>query len=99
MAKKIKVTPLMLETAAGKIGSMSEDYKSLYNQLYSKTGTLISTWKGRDNVAFINKVNGFKKDFEKMKALMDAYSDFLKKSAKAYRDTQTALEALARKLQ
>lgn len=98
MAKQIKVTPKLLETTAGKITSMAADYKTLYNQLYSKTDALASTWQGDDNTAFINQINGFKNDFEKMRSLMLSYADFLKKSAKAYSDTQETLRALARKL-
>ena len=40
----------------------------------------------------------FKDDFDKMHTLMLNYAEFLRKSAKAYRDTQDAITADARKL-
>ena len=69
-----------------------------YDQLYNETGAMASTWNGKDNMAFIDQIAGFKDDFEKMHTLMMNYADFLKKSAKAYRETQQAIMDQARKL-
>ncbi len=98
MAKTILVTPEQLETAAGKIESLATEYKTQYNQLYSETAAMRSTWDGKDNVAFIEQIDGFKDDLEKMYNHMNEYAAFLRKSAKAYRDTQDAVVAEARKL-
>jgi hypothetical protein len=49
-------------------------------------------------VAFTDQIAGFKDDFEKMQTLMLNYADFLRKSAKAYRDTQDTVVSEARKL-
>ena len=98
MARTIQVTPEQLETAAGKIEGLAADYKQQYDALYNKTGAMASTWRGKDNVAYIDQIDGFKDDFEKMRALMVAYADFLRKSAKAYRDTQNTITEQARKL-
>jgi WXG100 family type VII secretion target len=98
MARTIQVTPEQLESTAGRIESLAADYKTQYNQLYSETNAMASTWSGKDNVAFVNQIGGFKDDFEKMHALMLNYADFLRKSAKAYRDTQDTVVSEARKL-
>ncbi len=98
MAKTILVTPEQLETAAGKIESMATDYKTQYNQLYSETNAMRSTWDGKDNVAFVDQIEGFKDDLEKMYNHMQEYVEFLRKSASAYRTTQDAVVAEARKL-
>lgn len=98
MARIIQVTPEQLETSAGKIEGLAGDYKTQYDQLYSETGAMASTWQGKDNLAFIDQISGFKDDFEKMHTLMMNYADFLKKSAKAYRETQQAIMDQARKL-
>ncbi len=98
MARTIQVTPEQLESAAGKIESLAADYKTQYDQLYSETGAMASSWNGKDNVAFVDQIAGFKDDFEKMHTLMLNYIDFLRKSAKAYRDTQDTVVSEARKL-
>ncbi len=98
MARTIQVTPEQLETAASKIDGLAGDYKAQYDALYSETSAMAATWDGKDNKAFIEQIAGFKDDFEKMHTLMLNYSEFLKKSAKAYRETQDAVIAEARKL-
>lgn len=98
MAREIQVTPEQLENAAGKIESLAADYQTQYNNLYSETNSMASTWSGKDNTAFTDQIAGFKDDFEKMYTLMNNYADFLRKSAKAYRDTQDAIVTDARKL-
>lgn len=98
MARTIQVTPEQLETAAGKIEGLAAEYQTQYNALYSETNAMAATWSGKDNVAFTDQIAGFKDDFEKMHTLMLNYADFLRKSAKAYRDTQDAVVTDARKL-
>lgn len=98
MARTILVTPEQLESTAGRIEGLAADYKNQYNQIYNETNAMASSWDGKDNIAFINQISGFKDDFEKMHTLMLNYADFLRKSAKAYRDTQDTVVAEARKL-
>lgn len=98
MARTIQVTPEQLESTAGRIESLAADYKTQYDQLYSETNAMASTWSGKDNVAFVNQIDGFKDDFAKMHTLMLNYADFLRKSAKAYCDTQDTVVSEARKL-
>lgn len=98
MARTIQVTPEQLESAAGRIESLAADYKTQYDALYNETNAMASTWNGKDNTAFVDQIAGFKDDFEKMHTLMLNYADFLRKSAKAYRDTQDTVVTEARKL-
>ena len=98
MARTIQVTPEQLESAAGRIEGLAADYKSQYDALYNETNAMSSTWDGKDNVAFVDQIAGFKDDFAKMHTLMLNYADFLRKSAKAYRDTQDTVVSEARKL-
>lgn len=98
MARTIQVTPEQLESTAGRIEGLAADYKNQYTQLYGETNSMASTWSGKDNIAFTDQIAGFKDDFEKMQTLMLNYADFLRKSAKAYRDTQDTVVSEARKL-
>ena len=98
MARTIKVTPEQLESAATAISGMADEYKNLYTEYYSETSAMANTWKGEDNIAFINQIGEFKDDFENMHGLMLQYVDFLQKSAKAYRTTQENVVTEAKKL-
>ena len=98
MASTIQVTPEQMESTASRIESLSAEYKTSYGKLYNETDAMASAWNGKDNLAFVNQIAGFKDDFEKMHTLMNNYADFLRKSAKAYRDTQETVVAEARKL-
>ncbi|MCM1299222.1 MAG: WXG100 family type VII secretion target [Firmicutes bacterium] len=98
MSQTIQVTPEQLETAATKIEGLASDYKSQYDLLYKETGAMSSTWSGKDNIAFTDQIAGFKDDFVKMHTLMMNYVDFLRKSAKSYRETQDSVVNAARKL-
>ncbi|MFD0671943.1 WXG100 family type VII secretion target [Cohnella sp. GCM10027633] len=98
MAKKIVVDPAKLESAAGKMEEQSREYEQLYSQLFNAVDGLGSAWKGKDNVAFCERIREFKPDMDTMKKNMDLYADFLKKSAKQYQTTQDTIEANAKKL-
>lgn len=98
MARTIKVSPEQLESTATAISGMAEEYKNLYTEFYSETSAMANTWKGEDNLAFINQIAEFKDDFESMHTLIEAYVDFLQKSAKAYRTTQDNVVSEAKKL-
>lgn len=98
MARTIKVTPEQLENTAGAIQGLAEDYQRLYEQFYTETSAMETSWKGEDNLAYINQIAGFKDDFATMYKLMTEYADFLNKSARAYRDTQADVVNKASKL-
>lgn len=98
MAKTIMVTPEELDSTATKIEGLAADYKSLYDKLYDKAGEMRATWEGKDNVAYIIQIEGFKDNLAEMHQLMLNYADFLKKSATAYRNTQDEIAKNAGKL-
>ena len=98
MSRTIIVDPAKLESAAGKMDAQAADYESIYKQLYSEVDGMAAAWQGKDNIAFTNQIKGFEDDFQKMVALMREYSEFLKKSAVAYRTTQDEIVAGAKRL-
>lgn len=95
MATTIQATPEQMEKTAATIEALAADYKAQYDALYHATDDMKSTWGGKDNVKYIDQINGFKDDFEKMQNLMKNYADFLRKSAVAYRKTQDDIMAQA----
>ena len=98
MPRSIQVTPETLTTTAGLIEELADEYKAQYEQLYKETGNMAAAVKGKFNQAFIEQIDDFRDDFQKMYQLMKDYAEFLRKSAKAYEDTQNTLVSEARKL-
>ena len=53
---------------------------------------------GADNMAYVTQIKGFQDDFNKMNALMKQYSEFLRTSARTYRETQNEVINAAKRL-
>lgn len=98
MARTIMVDPTRLETAAQKMDGQAADYERLYKQLFSEVDGMGAAWQGADNVAFVGQIKGFMDDFQQMVALMKQYSEFLKLSAKTYKETQSEIVNAAKRL-
>lgn len=98
MSRSIMVTPEKLEQAAAQIEQMKADYNRIYMQLFSEVDGMGAAWQGADNQAFVNQIKGFMDDFQKMENLMQEYADFLKMSAKTYRNTQNEIINAAKRL-
>lgn len=95
---KIEVDPEVLRATAKKIDKQVEGYKKVYTSLFSEVDGLAKAWKGEDNLAYTNQVDGFRDDFEMMTAKIEEYSNFLKDSATKYENTQKDIIAGAKKL-
>lgn len=98
MARTITVDPAKLESAAGKMDTHAAEYQRIYKQLFSEVEGMAVAWQGVDNVAFTTQIKGYEDDFQKMVTLMKEYSEFLKKSAAAYRKTQEEVVSQAKRL-
>ena len=96
--KKIIVDPYVLENSSTKIEQLTQEFNVAVSQLYDSVDTLSTTWIGKDNIAFNNQIRGFNEDFKKLYLMCLQYSDFLKASAYAYKDTQNEVCAMAHKL-
>ncbi|GHH98740.1 hypothetical protein AM1BK_22830 [Neobacillus kokaensis] len=98
MARSIMVDPAKLEEASNKIDSQSAEYEKLYKALFNEVDGMQAAWQGQDNVAYTTQIKGFMDDFQKMTQLMRQYSEFLKMSAKTYRNTQSDVVSAAKRL-
>lgn len=94
----IKVTPQELQTASSQITSLANSYEKEYKALFDRIHNMKGKWDGQDNQNYTDQVEGFRDDFEKMKSLMDQYSEYLKNTAQAYTDTQNEIAQTAKGL-
>lgn len=94
----IEVEPECLENTAGKVDNANADYQRYYQAIYEQVDKLSTYWKGKDNVAFTNQIKAFEDDLKKISFVMSEYSDFLRNTARSYREMQEENYAQANRL-
>jgi Uncharacterized protein conserved in bacteria len=94
----IQVEPSILETTANKMELKNNNYQATYQQLIQAVDQTSAFWTGKDQIAYVNEIMEFENKLLKLNILLNEYSDFLKKSARAYRLTQDSIMHLTKKL-
>ena len=92
------VEPERLESSALKIEEANRDYDRTYQAIYTEVDKMSSSWKGKDNTAFTNQIKAFEDDLRQISIIMRQYADFLRNSARAYRETQDEIYSRASRL-
>lgn len=96
--RTITVEPSTLESCAARMEEENQDYQSAYRQLFEAVDTMKAAWQGKDNTAFSNQIYKFESDFKEIFLLCSQYSEFLRNSARAYREMQDDLASQASRL-
>ncbi len=89
--RMITVEPERLEACAMRISDETQEYQRTYTQLFEAVDRMKAGWEGKDNVAFTNQIRKYEADFRQMTVLCMQYSEFLRNSARAYREMQDDL--------
>lgn len=84
----IIVDPEQLEATASRVESACADYKRIYQNLYSEVEKMNASWSGKDNTEFTSRIKSYETDFRQIALIIGQYSDFLRASARSYRETQ-----------
>lgn len=96
--RNIQVDPAVLDAVANKIENATNDYVRQFSQLFNEVDTMASGWNGKDNIAFSNQIHGFEPDFRTISTLCMQYAEFLKSSARSYREMQAEIANSASRL-
>ena len=96
--RQILVEPERLEATAGFIETANQDYDRTYQSIYNEVDKMSISWQGKDNTAFVNQIKAFEDDLRQISIIMRQYADFLRNSARAYRETQEEIYARANNL-
>ena len=96
--RQIIVEPSRLEETAAKIEQANSDYDRIYQALYVEVDKMSAAWQGKDNTAFTGQIKTYEDDFKQISIIMRQYADFLRNSARAYRETQDELYSQATRL-
>lgn len=95
---RIRVETAELEQTAAKVEQAENDFQLKKRELYQQVEALSNAWKGKDNLAFVNQIEAYQEDLQKISTILLQYVDFLRHSAQAYRDTQETLQTEANRL-
>ncbi len=76
-----------LDSYIKQLETMRDEYSTTYtDELYTKVlGEINSAFKGDDSDAFVNKMNDFRNDFDKLYQVLGEYIDHLKEVHKNYK--------------
>jgi len=96
--RTIMVEPERLEATASEIESANHEYDRTYQMIYTEVDKMSSSWQGKDNTAFVGQIKTFEDDLRQISIIMRQYADFLRNSARAYRETQDEIYAQANRL-
>ena len=96
--RSIIVEPSRLEDVASRIEQSNSDYERLYRSLYGEVDKMSAAWQGKDNTMFVGQIRSYEHDFNQISIIMKQYTDFLRNSARAYRETQDELYNQASRL-
>jgi len=96
--RTISVEPEQVEASAARMDDQNQAYQRTYAQLFETVNAMAASWKGADNTAFSTRIGKFESDFREMSVLCSQYSEFLKNSARAYREMQNDLAGQASSL-
>ena len=96
--RSIMVEPDRLESAAASIENADLEYNRIYQAMYAQVDKMSSNWQGKDNTMFTNQIKGFEDDLRQISSIMRQYADFLRTSARSYREAQDEIYARASKL-
>ena len=96
--RTISVEPERLESVASSIENADSDYNRIYQAMYAEVDKMSSSWTGKDNTMFVSQIREFEDDLRKISMIMREYADFLRRSARAYREAQDEIYSRASKL-
>lgn len=93
--KKISVNPEVLKTVGGQIGTISNGFATQYKKVDDIASNIKNQWSGVDQIAFHDKITGFRDDFDELKATLDSYSKLLINAHIKYSKAQESVKDAA----
>lgn len=70
--------------ASQRLQALSETYTEIYTQLMQEANTMGTAWEGADNLAFVERINGFTAELKNMADKLSLASQALEKQRANY---------------
>lgn len=90
MGEIINVNPQKMKEYAEKIREKSSEYRNIGRELLDCATNMGEAYKGKDNLEYVKKVEGFTEDIDKMVEKLKLVSDALEEQANNYINNQNA---------
>lgn len=89
MGKVINVTSFEeMGRVAARLEELSEIYTEIYSQLMQEASTMGSAWEGADNLAFVNRIEGFTEELNNMATKLNVAGQTLRTQKENYVNQQ-----------
>ena len=85
---QIKVDYDQVHQSALNIKQKAMQYEETIQKIYGRMHQMQSIWQGADNQAFIDKLEQFRPQLERMRDIIEQYGLYLQKSAENYQALQ-----------
>ena len=95
---KIKVEIQEVYQSAMYLKQKAETYDQMIIQMNQMMHQMQSVWQGKDNEAFIAKVEAFQPQLKRMTSIIEQYSAFIRSSAMQYEQLQQERAMAAERL-
>lgn len=95
---QIIINPQEVYSVSGYMKQKAEEYNQIIMKLQSQMHQMQSVWRGKDNQAFIDKLDAFGPQLKKITAVIEQYANYLNKSAAQYEQLQQERANAARTL-
>lgn len=87
-----------MHNIAVNVQKSAEEYVNSINKIYEIVQNLQSSWQGRDNVSFAEKVFSYEEDLKNLGKALENYALFLNEAARTLNTTQDEIASSAGRL-
>lgn len=95
---KLQIDTAKVEQISTQMNDLIQKYRKKYEEVYTNADQMGSIWEGEAKKTYIQKLEGFRNDFEKMVKVLTDYSTKLGVIAKRYKEAEEKAKTLASKL-
>lgn len=95
MIYNLSVNTNEMKYLANLVEAYMQNYDTAYKKIYSLVESIGTAWQGSDNLAYIQSISEFKKDFEQIDEIISQYVCFIRYAYKQFTDAQANLALAA----
>lgn len=95
---KLTIDTVAVESISQTVQELIEQYRAQYQKVYESATSMSTYWDGDAKKSYVEKVESFKQDFEKMVEVLKNYTTKLNAIAKRYNEAEVNAKKMADKL-
>lgn len=95
---KINVCMEELSQSASYLKSKASEYDAIVQKIYTTMHQLETIWEGKDNQAFIQQLDSFRPQLNRMREVVEQYGNYLQSCANQYEQLQNERTMAASRL-